>query len=283
VTSAPAPKPVGTTGAPKGKMEKDELNSLLSNLQSQMRTVDDGNMASKGICHYCKNPILGEVITAMGRVYHVDHFICTNCHVALGTRNFYEIEGHSQCENCYRALSCPRCAQCDKPVTDRCITALGKKWHPEHFVCTQCLQPFGSGQFFERDGKPYCERDFYGGFAPKCAACNQAITSDAVNALGQQWHPEHFNCAYCHKVFGTSPFYEHQGKPYCEVHYNQVAGSICAGCNKAIVGRAVQALNKKWHPEHFVCAFCNTPLPGTNHVENAGKAYCKACYGKLFS
>jgi paxillin len=38
----------------------------------------------------------------------------------------------------------------------------GKKWHPDHFVCCTCNGPFPNGQFFERDGKPYCERDFYG-------------------------------------------------------------------------------------------------------------------------
>ena len=49
-------------------------------------------------------------------------------------------------------LYCPKCAHCDQPVSDRCITALGKKWHPEHFICCQCLKPFPNGSFFERDG-----------------------------------------------------------------------------------------------------------------------------------
>jgi len=255
---------------------------MISNLKDQMKNIDDGKVASKGICNRCRGPILGEMMTAMGKVYHVDHFTCNNCQEPLGTRAFFEIEGQPQCEKCYKQLSCPRCAHCDQPITDKAITAMGKKWHMDHFVCTTCSQPFPAGQYFERDGRPYCERDFYSGFAPKCAKCNNAITGDCVNALGQQWHPEHFQCEYCQKAFGSEPFHEHNGRPYCEVHYNQVAGSICAGCNKAISGRVVAALGKKFHPEHFTCAFCMSTLASNAYHENGGKAYCKGCYGKLF-
>jgi len=263
-------------------MQKRELDDMISNLKDQMKNVDDGKVASKGICNYCKNSILGEMITAMGKVYHTDHFICKNCHAPLGTRAFYEVEGAPHCEKCYKASFCPICAHCAQPIADKAITALGKKWHPDHFVCTTCNGPFPNGQFMERDGKPYCERDFYGGFAPKCAQCNSSITGDCLNALGQTWHPEHFTCAYCHKAFGGDPFHEYQGKPYCEAHYNQVAGSICAGCQKPISGRVVAAMGKKFHPEHFVCAFCMSPLASNAYNENGGKCYCRGCHTKLF-
>jgi hypothetical protein len=49
--------------------------------------------STEQICHYCHNPILGEVISAMGRVFHVDHFACATCREPLGTRNFYEVYG----------------------------------------------------------------------------------------------------------------------------------------------------------------------------------------------
>jgi hypothetical protein len=58
------------------------------------------------------------------------------------------------------------------------------------------------GIFFERDGRPYCEADFYRTFAPKCGGCNEPIRGDCINALGSQWHPEHFACTYCQKAFG---------------------------------------------------------------------------------
>jgi len=265
-----------------GVMPRNEVDQLIGSMNSQLKNVGDGNTASRGICAYCGNPIIGETMTAMGKVYHIDHFVCGNCHDPIGTRNFFEVDGKPNCDKCYHSLFAPICAHCNQGISDRCITAMGKKWHPNHFVCTECQQPFPGGQYFERDGHPYCQTHFHGTFAPKCAQCGGVITSDCVNALGQQWHPDHFACEYCHKAFGGSPFYEYNGKPYCEAHYNQMSGAICAGCSKPVSGRVVQALGKKWHPEHFVCTFCMNPLPGGNYTESAGKAYCKACYAKLF-
>ena len=96
------------------------------------------------------------------------------------------------------------------------------------------------------------------------------------------WHPEHFACTYCGKSFAGEPFYEFGGKPYCEAHYHQQSGALCAGCHKAIAGRVVSALDKKWHPEHFVCSFCMNPLAGGAYTERQGKPYCKGCTAKLF-
>lgn len=279
----PSPSPAANKYGGSGPIAKNELDSMIGNLRDQMKNIDDGNVASRGICAKCKSPILGETMNALGKVWHVDHFICNQCSKPLGAATFYEVDGQPNCEGCYKLSFCPRCGHCDQPIVDRCISALGKKWHADHFICTACLQPFGNGTFFERDGKPYCEKDFYGTYAPRCNACGQGITSDCVNALGLQFHPNCFVCAYCHKAFGSEPFHEHQGKPYCETHYNQVAGSICAGCNKPLQGRVIAALGKKWHPEHFTCAFCMSALASNSYHETAGKAYCKTCHTKLFS
>ena len=37
-----------------------------------------------------------------------------------------------------------------------------------------------------------------------------------MNAIGKHFHPECFNCAYCGKLFGNSPFFLEDGLPYCE-------------------------------------------------------------------
>lgn len=260
----------------------DDLDNLLNNLTIQIDDIDSSGPTSRGTCGGCRKPIYGESIQAMGKFYHPEHFACQNCQNPLGTRNFYEQDGLPHCEKCYQELFCARCAHCDDPISDRCITALGKKWHVHHFVCTQCLKPFEGGNFFERDGRPYCEADFYSTFASRCGGCNQPIRGECINALGTQWHPEHFVCQYCQKSFSGGTFFEYGGKPYCDIHYHQQAGSVCAGCGKAVSGRCVDALDKKWHPEHFVCAFCMNPLAGGAYTANNGKPYCKVCHSKLF-
>ncbi len=70
----------------------------------------------------------------MGKYWHPEHFACGNCHQELGTQPFFEYEGMPHCDKCYKGMFCPRCAKCDKPIMDRIITALAKKWHPDCFT-----------------------------------------------------------------------------------------------------------------------------------------------------
>lgn len=57
---------------------------------------------------------------------------------------------------------------------------MGKTWHPEHFVCTHCQEEIGSRNFFERDGQPYCEKDYHNLFSPRCYYCNGPILDVSV-------------------------------------------------------------------------------------------------------
>ena len=66
---------------------------------------------------------------------------------------------------------------------EQVITALGQLWHPEHFVCAHCKEEIGTLNFFERNGLPYCEKDYQLIFSPKCAYCNEPI----LNVGGVVW------------------------------------------------------------------------------------------------
>lgn len=55
----------------------------------------------------------------------------------------------------------PICAACIKPISGRCVTAMMRKFHPEHFVCSYCLKPLNKGTFKESQDKPYCQECFY--------------------------------------------------------------------------------------------------------------------------
>lgn len=49
-----------------------------------------------------------------------------------------------------------------------------------------------------------------------------------------------------------------------------------------IIGPVIHALEKTFHPEHFLCNHCAKPFPGGNFIEHEGKAYCEIDYGELF-
>lgn len=67
------------------------------------------------------------------------------------------------------------CNACDRTIAGKVVTAMGKTWHPEHFVCAKCPEQLGDKNYFERNGLAYCEDDYHRLYSPKCAHCNQAI------------------------------------------------------------------------------------------------------------
>ncbi|XP_022195360.1 paxillin isoform X5 [Nilaparvata lugens] len=254
---------------------------MLGSLQADM-SRQGVNTTQKGCCSACDKPIVGQVITALGKTWHPEHFTCTHCAQELGTRNFFERDGNPYCEPDYHNLFSPRCAYCNGPILDKCVTALEKTWHTEHFFCAQCGKQFGEEGFHEKDGKPFCRDDYFDMFAPKCGGCSRPITENYVSALSSQWHADCFVCRDCRQPFQGGSFFDHEGLPYCETHYHAKRGSLCAGCHKPITGRCITAMFRKFHPEHFVCAFCLKQLNKGTFKEQNDKPYCHLCFEKLF-
>ncbi|XP_046904105.1 proline-rich protein 12 isoform X1 [Hypomesus transpacificus] len=273
----------GKGGAPGGPpTQVNKLDNMLGSLQSDLHKLGVQTVA-KGVCGACCKPIVGQVVTAMGRTWHPEHFVCTHCQEEIGSRNFFERDGQPYCEKDYHNLFSPRCYYCNGPILDKVVTALDRTWHPEHFFCAQCGSFFGPEGFHEKDGKAYCRKDYFDMFAPKCGGCARAILENYISALNSLWHPECFVCRECFTPFVNGSFFEHDGQPYCEVHYHERRGSLCSGCQKPITGRCITAMAKKFHPEHFVCAFCLKQLNKGTFKEQNDKPYCQGCFVKLFS
>ncbi|KAI1291768.1 Paxillin [Halotydeus destructor] len=257
------------------------LDSMLGNLQSDMSKHGVDTVA-KGCCYCCHRPIVGQVVTALGKTWHPEHFTCVHCGTELGTKNFFERDNEPYCEEDYHNLFSPRCAYCSQPILDKCVSALDQTWHPEHFFCAHCGKQFGDDGFHEKDGKAYCRHDYFDLFAPKCGGCNNPITDNYVSALNSQWHPDCFVCRECRCPFVGGSFFDLDGFPYCETHYHMKRGSLCAGCHKPITGRCITAMFRKFHPEHFVCSFCLKQLNKGTFKEQNDKPYCHPCFDKLF-
>ncbi|CAB1353970.1 unnamed protein product [Coregonus sp. 'balchen'] len=240
--------------------QANKLDNMLGSLQSDLHKLGVQTVA-KGVCGACNKPI---VVTAMGRTWHPEHFVCTHCQEEIGSRNFFERDGAPYCEKDYHDLFSPRCHYCNGPILD-------------------CGAFFGPEGFHEKDGKAYCRKDYFDMFAPKCGGCARAILENYISALNSLWHPECFVCRECFTPFVNGSFFEHEGQPYCEGHYHERRGSLCSGCQKPITGRCITAMAKKFHPEHFVCAFCLKQLNKGTFKEQNDKPYCQGCFIKLFS
>ncbi|NXG48659.1 LPXN protein, partial [Psilopogon haemacephalus] len=306
----PAPQPLLSSPPPTAAAQQlDELLTELGHMQSKVKAAGEGakvpaessssldNMlgtltqdlqelgitaAPAGICATCHKPIAGKVFTALGKTWHPEHFTCTLCGEKLGSQPFFERDGQAYCEEDYQQAFAPRCAYCAGPICEKVLTALGQTWHPEHFFCAHCGKVFGEDGFHEHKKKPYCHQDFLALFAPRCQGCERPVTGNYLSAMQGAWHPECFVCAECLSGFAGSSFFELEGRPYCELHFHQRQGNICQGCGRPVSGRCITAAGRKYHPEHFVCAYCLRQLQKGNVHEHGNKMYCQNCQKKLF-
>ena len=58
-------------------------------------------------------------------------------------------------------------------------------------------------------------------------------------------------------------------------------GLQCAGCGNAIIGRIVNAMGSRWHPECFRCCTCGENLEHVSAYEHGGMPYCHLDYHEV--
>lgn len=144
----------------------------LSHADSMIGTLNNGDISSrhgistipKGDCAHCGKPIVGQVVIAMGKMWHPEHYVCCECGCELGHRNFFERNGRAYCEDDYHIQFSPKCAGCSGPIKDvshldlfillnhfqRCVTALNRNYHVQCFNCAQCGRELGETGFHEK-------------------------------------------------------------------------------------------------------------------------------------
>eukprot|EP01113_Clastostelium_recurvatum_P005978 TRINITY_DN1269_c0_g1_i2.p1 TRINITY_DN1269_c0_g1~~TRINITY_DN1269_c0_g1_i2.p1 ORF type:complete len:266 (+),score=40.58 TRINITY_DN1269_c0_g1_i2:114-911(+) len=257
----------------------DDMSKLLASFSSQMSTIKDTTQpSSRGTCGTCGQEILGELTHANGRVYHPEHLLCGMCKTPLGTTEYYEHEDKSFCKHCFETKICDQCSKCHTAIMDSMVDVNGRKYHGACFSCTHCNVSLDGVGFLERDGQPFCEAHYHAGFGTPCHACKKPIIGDGATAVGKNYHFQCLKCAKCNRVLEGGRFWEFGGQAYCEPDYHASKGMLCAGCAGPIAaGRVINALGKKWHPEHFTCSGCQTGLNGKSFAEVEGLAYCEPC------
>ncbi|KAE9415169.1 hypothetical protein Angca_009384 [Angiostrongylus cantonensis] len=258
-------------------------DSKIGTMSSEYSSKHGISTIPKGDCAHCDKPIIGQVVIALGKMWHPEHYTCCECGLELGHRNFFERNGRAFCEEDYHNLFSPRCSSCHGPIKDRCVTALNRNYHVQCFTCSECGREFGDEGFHEKDGNTYCRRDFFRLFAPRCKGCENPIANNFVTALGTHWHPECFVCQMCGSSFAGGTFFDDGGQPLCETHYHERHGSLCHECRAPISGRCVTAIGRKFHPEHFRCSYCNRQLTKGTFKEVDRRPFCSKCYNNTYA
>lgn len=122
------------------------------------------------------------------------------------------------------------------------IVALGKTWCPDHFLCknNQCRRPLADVGFVEEQGQLYCENCWEQYLAPVCCKCQ-------------------------HRIKGVSLKYKYTCAIYQLILTNKLL----------YVKDCLNALDKQWHPECFVCSFCHKPFGNSSFYLEDGNPYCE--------
>eukprot|EP01132_Coremiostelium_polycephalum_P000437 gene437-553_t len=123
--------------------------------EGRLYCYEDYQKQIRNICASCQKPIIGRSVTALGRVWHPEHFTCTTCQVPFAGSAFREHGGKAYCETHYHQFFGRLCFKCNKPVVDKGVEVFGKIYHREHFTCTGCEKILGK-EIMEWDGKPLC-------------------------------------------------------------------------------------------------------------------------------
>jgi len=171
------------------------------------------------------------------------------------------------------------CGICNKIVTDEGCTAFGKFYHKECFKCTKCKQKI-TGKFFERNGKPYCEKDF-SKLQDECCICKQKIKGDAIELAKKHYHPDCCKCQICGETV-RGKYYTHAGLPMCEVDYKSRADK-CSVCNEIIVGAYYNIGDKILCENDYKancenCPRCGNEVSGTEIVRITNACFHPGCF-----
>ena len=63
----------------------------------------------------------------------------------------------------------------DAPLRGPYATAMGRCWHPEHFVCHSCQKQLQNTMFVFEEESIYCEKCYEKTFAKTCHSCHRPI------------------------------------------------------------------------------------------------------------
>jgi len=107
-------------------------------------------------CAKCDKPIVGRSVTAMGQVWHPEHFCCHICNDPLSDSDFYEDSGRPYCTEHYMQLFGKFCATCTLAIMRQGIKFLDKDYHGDCFKCSKCELVLKAGGFTEWDSQPMC-------------------------------------------------------------------------------------------------------------------------------
>jgi len=152
----------------------DSLDQLVTLMQTELAKANKD--VSRWTCWGCKKGIEDSRLEIMNHNWHSNCFKCTNCKCDL-PYSFYndqsapisilsyssarkkvarEFGDNPYCEDCFATICSNKCDYCLQTITEKSFSALGKSFHPEHFLCSKCGKNLAADKYFLRNTKIVC-------------------------------------------------------------------------------------------------------------------------------
>nr|XP_008542326.1 PREDICTED: actin-binding LIM protein 2-like [Equus przewalskii] len=247
------------------------------------------------LCHTCGNVCKGEVLRVQNKHFHIKCFVCKACGCDLAEGGFFVRQGEYICTRDYQRLYGTRCFSCDQFIEGEVVSALGKTYHPDCFVCAVCRN--NSGQLWHaaatgldsstcykqeenRTKHPKQLSPITGAWAARdMQKCLSLVGSGAVRVPGIQrgraWGRGCQEVGRWGLRLGAASSWAWPRPP------SQSLWS-CGGCGTEIKnGQSLVALDKHWHLGCFKCKTCGKQL-NAEYISKDGLPYCEADYHSEF-
>lgn len=186
-----------------------------TDIQSRPSQIRQKSMhKKKKFCKGCGLEITGQFVRALSSAFHIECFRCNDCGNQCSSKFFpYEMLDEptgikyqvALCEYDYFKKLNLICFNCNNALRGPYITALGNKYHLEHFKCAVCQVVFESDEsYYEHEGDIFCHYHYSKLYATHCEGCHSSIVKQFVELFrggrNQQWHPE---CYMVHKFWNV--------------------------------------------------------------------------------
>ncbi|RLV91108.1 Rho-GTPase-activating protein LRG1 [Spathaspora sp. JA1] len=207
---------IAISPTPEKQQQHDTLPDSTETKVSSSTSLDSKKLSrkrSKKTCNKCGLEITGQFVRALHCAYHVECFTCNECGKQCAAKFFpYEVKDSqgttvqvALCEYDYFKKLDLICFNCNCALRGPYITALGNKYHLEHFKCTVCKRVFDSDEsYYEHESNIYCHYHYSKLYASHCEGCHSSIVKQFVELYrggrNQQWHPE---CYMVHKFWNV--------------------------------------------------------------------------------
>ncbi|EEH16425.2 hypothetical protein PABG_06512 [Paracoccidioides brasiliensis Pb03] len=174
---------------------------LLARKKSQSSAYSKSK--SLEICAKCRTEIANEFVSAFGDIYHPQCFTCYDCQKVLSHEFFPVNEKNGPVPLCetdvFRRLDM-LCSKCGGALRDLYISAIGRKYHMNHFTCHSCQKIIGSGDnYYVHRGQAYCKDDYSAKYADPCDSCGMPVMDQYIKDYSPKKRVWHDRCYKTHK------------------------------------------------------------------------------------